>query len=65
MTEKQEAEWLCAKALEIAVQIIGPAKKTMTLEKFQKSFSVYEEAAGWAAKRIAANAKEMVEMKMI
>jgi len=65
MDERQEAEWLFAKALEIAVLIKGSARKKLNSKKYLESFAAYEEAAGWIAARITENAKEMVEKKLI
>jgi len=65
MNERQEAEWLFAKALEIAVLLKGPARKKLNSKKYLETLAVYEEAAGWVALRITANAKEMVEKKAI
>jgi len=65
MNEKQEAEWLFAESLEIAVLLKGPIKKKLNLKKLQESFADYEETAGWIAARITKNAKEMIEKKAI
>jgi ABC-type phosphate transport system substrate-binding protein len=65
MTDKQEAEWLCAKAMEIAVHFKGPSKKKLNSENYREIYSEYEEIAGWIIARITENAKEMIEMKMI
>jgi hypothetical protein len=65
MNERQEAEWLFAKALEIVVLLKGPIRKRLNLKNYLKILAGYEEAAGLIAGRIMMNAKEMTEKKTI
>jgi len=65
MNERQEPEWLFAKALEIAVLLKGPIKKKLNSKNYLEILADYEETAGWIAVRITMNAKEMIEKKTI
>ena len=65
MTDRQEAEWLFAKALEITALLKGPIKGKLNSKKYLETLADYEEAAGWIAARIMTNAKGLIERKLI
>ena len=66
MNEKQEAEWLYAKSLELAIMLKGSSKKKVTVESVYKIIEDdYEEIAGKIAKKILVYANDIVTHKML
>jgi len=66
MTERQEAEFLYAKGLEIAIMLKGPIKKKITEKTVIKLIKdEYDAIAGRIAGEILKSAKTMIEMKLI
>jgi two-component SAPR family response regulator len=66
MTEKQEAEWLYAKGLELAILLKGPVKKNITDDSVIKLIEEeYDAIAGRIAGKILDSAKTMVIKNLI
>jgi len=61
MTEREEAEWLYAKGLEIAIMLKGPADKgTVESPVSEMLFKHYHELAITIARKIARSASELL-----
>jgi len=66
MTEKQEAEWLYAQGLEIAIMLKGPIKKKITEGSVIKLIEEeYDAIAGRIAGELLNKANKMVKNNMI
>jgi len=66
MTERQEAEWLYAKGLELAIMLKGRIKEKITEGTVVKFIEEeYDDIAGRIAGKISTYAKKMVEKKLI
>ena len=66
MNEKQEAEWLYAKGLELAILLKGPIKKNITDASVDKLIDdEYGAIAGMIAGKILNNAKMMIANNLI
>jgi len=66
MNERQEAEFLYAKGLEIAIMLKGPIKKNITHESVIKLIEdEYDAIAGRIAGKIYNSAKAMAENNFI
>ena len=66
MKENQEAEFLYAKGLEIAIMLKGPIKRSITENNVIKLIEdEYDAIAGIIAGKIYTSAKTMIEMKLI
>jgi hypothetical protein len=61
MTERQEAEWLYAKGLELAILLKGTRNKNITEGSVNKFIDdEYDDIAGRIAGRILESAKKMI-----
>jgi hypothetical protein len=66
MTERQEAEFLYAKGLEIAIMLKGPIKKNIKEGSVIKLIEdEYDAIAGRIAGKLFVSAKEMIEKKLL
>jgi len=66
MTERQEAEFLYAKGLEIAIMLKGPIKKNITEGSVIKLIEdEYDDIAGRIAGKLFVSAKEMIEKNLL
>jgi hypothetical protein len=64
MNERQEAEWLYAKGLELAILLKGPSKKSVTETSVDKIIDDdYGDIAGRMAGRILRSENRMVADK--
>ncbi|MDR2941716.1 MAG: hypothetical protein LBV17_03895 [Treponema sp.] len=66
MTKEQEAEWLYAKGLELAILLKGSVKKNLTEDAVIKFIEKeYDALAGRIAGKIVTSAKTMIEKNLI
>jgi len=66
MNERQEAEWLCAKGLELAILLKGSSKKKITADSVDKIIEEdYDEIAGKIAGKIFNEANKFVAAKLL
>ena len=61
MNERQEAEWLYARGLEIAIMLKGSIKKKVTAETVNNIIiEEYDELAGMISSKIFNEAKKLI-----